>query len=455
MNRAARQSYRLRNRDLSQVRGAAATTGQLVQSLPRTFLPGVRCLLRVGRLERLKLLSAAIVAAVPFFFLTPFFHRLGDAAASTYLVFHLTNSFLVFSVIVGTAAGVHYWLLAAGALVVFYGTRRIVLALLMVCCLAGLFLLVEFRLPRFSEYAPISPAFAAVMKSLAVVGEALIVAGFVYLALRMAEAAESELEREYDRSENLLLNLMPTSIAARLKEHPDAIIADQFDAVTILFADIVDFTPRAGRLAPDELVRFLNRVFSEFDNLAEKHGLEKIKTIGDAYMVAGGMPETREGHATAIADMALEMLAVTARLATEFHEELTVRIGIHTGPAVAGVIGTRKLFYDVWGDTVNTASRMESHGSAGRIQVTDEAKLAIGHSFVFERRGTVEIKGRANAPPAATIARPKTSSRAMLFLACAVRHVVEETARNDLAAIAFRQFGTNCGCACHPNCCSC
>ena len=342
----------------------------------------------------LKLLSAAIVAAVPFFFLTPFFHRLGDAAASTYLVFHLTNSFLVFCVIVGTAAGVHYWLLAAGTLVVFFGTRRIKLALLMVCCLAGLFLMVEFRLPRFSEYAPISPAFAAVMKSLAVVGEALIVAGFVYLALRMAEAAESELEREYDRSENLLLNLMPTSIAARLKEHPDEIIADQFDAVTILFADIVDFTPRAGRLAPNELVRFLNRVFSEFDKLAEKHGLEKIKTIGDAYMVAGGMPETREGHATAIADMALEMLAVTARLATEFHEELAVRIGIHTGPAVAGVIGTRKLFYDVWGDTVNTASRMELHGSAGRIQVTDEAKLAIGNSFVFERRGTVEIKGK-------------------------------------------------------------
>ena len=334
-------------------------------------------------------------AAVPFFFLTPFFHRLGDAAASTYLVFHLTNSFLVFCAIVGTAAGVHYWLLAAGALVVFFGTRRIHIALLMVCCLAGLFLLVEFRLPRFTEYAPISPTLAAVMKSLAVVGEALIVAGFVYLALRMAEAAESELEREYDRSENLLLNLMPTSIAARLKEHPDAIIADHFDAVTILFADIVDFTPRAGRLAPNEVVRFLNRVFSEFDKLAQKHGLEKIKTIGDAYMVAGGMPETRDGHATAIAEMALDMLAVTARLATtEFHEELAVRIGIHTGPAVAGVIGTRKLFYDVWGDTVNTASRMESHGSTGRIQVTEEAKLAIGNSFVFERRGTVEIKGK-------------------------------------------------------------
>ena len=215
----------------------------------------------------LKLLSAAILAAVPFFFLTPFFHRLGDAAATTYLVFHLTNSFLVFCSIVGSAAGVHYWLLAAGALVVFFGTRRIHLALLMVCCLAGLFLLIEFRFPHFTEYAPISPTFAAVMKSLAVIGEALIVAGFVYLALRMAEAAESELEREYDRSENLLLNLMPSSIAARLKQNPDAIIADHFEEVTILFADIVDFTPRAGRLAPDELVRFLNRVFSEFDML--------------------------------------------------------------------------------------------------------------------------------------------------------------------------------------------
>src|SRR4029453_436110 len=161
----------------------------------------------------------------------------------------------------------------------------------------------------------------------------------------------------------------------------------------ILFADIVDFTPRACQSPPREVV-YLNRVFSEFDRLAEKHRLEKIKTIGDAYMVAGGMPDAQVGHAADVANMALEILDVTRKLSAELHEDLSVRVGIHTGPAVAGVIGTRKLFYDVWGDTVNTASRMESHGTAGKMQGTEEAKRALGGGFQFESRGTVDIKGK-------------------------------------------------------------
>ena len=136
------------------------------------------------------------------------------------------------------------------------------------------------------------------------------------------------------------------------------------------------------------------RVFSQFDRLAEKYRLEKIKTIGDAYMVAGGMPDPQVGHAADVANMALEILDVTRKLSSELHEDMAVRIGIHTGPAVAGVIGTRKLFYDVWGDTVNTASRMESHGSAGKIQVTEDTKRALGEGFQFERRGTVEVRGK-------------------------------------------------------------
>src|SRR4029453_16576086 len=160
----------------------------------------------------------------------------------------------------------------------------------------------------------------------------------------------------------------------------------------ILFADIVDFTPRACQSPPREVV-YLNRVFSEFDRLAEKHRLEKIKTIGDAYMVAGGMPDPQIGHAADVAKMALEILDVTRKLSAELREDLAVRVGIHTGPAVAGVIGTRKLFYDVWGDTVNPAFRMDSHRSAGKIQVTEDTKRALGEGFQFERRGTVEVRG--------------------------------------------------------------
>ena len=181
----------------------------------------------------------------------------------------------------------------------------------------------------------------------------------VYFAIRMMESAEVALEREFNRSENLILSLMPTSIALRLKNDPSEIIADHFDEVTILFVDIVEFIPRASQLPPRDVVRYLNRVFSQFDRLAEEYGLEKIKTIGDAYMVAGGMPDARVGHAADVANMALEILDVTTQLGRELHDNLTVRVGIHTGPAVAGVIGTRKLFYDVWGDTVNTAARME------------------------------------------------------------------------------------------------
>lgn len=228
---------------------------------------------------------------------------------------------------------------------------------------------------------------------------------FVYFLIfsgyRQLEAArelilvqKAQIEHEYQRSERLLENILPAPIAERLKREPDKIIADDLLQVTILFADIVDFTPRATRMRAPELVSFLNRVFTHFDDLADRHQLEKIKTIGDAYMIAGGMPEPRPDHASAVADMALEMLAVTKQISDEMGETLAVRIGIHTGPAVAGVIGTRKFFYDVWGDTVNTASRLESYGSPGRIQVSKETYEILSGHYTFEERGIIDIKGK-------------------------------------------------------------
>ena len=207
------------------------------------------------------------------------------------------------------------------------------------------------------------------------------------------ENQRAALEAEHARSEALLYNLLPEKIAARLKVDPNQTIADSLPRVAILFADIVDFTPRATSLPAEEVVRFLNRIFRTFDELTEHHGLEKIKTIGDAYMVAAGVPEPCDRPVHKVAEMALDMRQRTQTLSNEFPDGLQVRIGLHAGPAVAGVIGNKKLFYDVWGETVNTASRMESHGEPGRIQVTQAAKEELEDDYAFEPRGTVAVKG--------------------------------------------------------------
>ena len=166
----------------------------------------------------------------------------------------------------------------------------------------------------------------------------------------------------------------------------------------MLFADIVDFTPLSARLSASEVVAFLNTIFSEFDALADKHGLEKIKTIGDAYMVAAGLPESRPDHAEAIADMALEMQAAIAKFRCSTGDAVQLRLGMHSGPVVAGVIGTQKTTYDLWGDTVNTASRMESHGSAGVIQVTEATYVRLRERYAFSGPRTIEVKGRGQMP---------------------------------------------------------
>lgn len=207
-----------------------------------------------------------------------------------------------------------------------------------------------------------------------------------FLAMRM-------LGQERERSERLLLNILPASIAERLKSS-EASIADHSDAVTVLFADIVGFTPLSARKTPQALVQMLDRIFTEFDTLAEAHGLEKIKTIGDAYMAAAGLPERRADHAPAAARMAQGMLEAVARIAVETGEALAVRIGLHSGPVVAGVIGTKKFSYDMWGDTVNTASRMESHGVPGAVHCSAATAALLQHGFALTARGAVEVEGK-------------------------------------------------------------
>jgi len=205
--------------------------------------------------------------------------------------------------------------------------------------------------------------------------------------------ALAALRQEQAKSEALLLNILPRSIASKLKAQTRP-IADQFGAASILFADVVDFTPWSERLAPADVVGFLDHLFSHFDELAERHGLEKIKTIGDCYMAAAGVPTPRHDHARALALMALDMLEAMRSDDGVGQLGLELRVGINSGPVVAGVIGRKRFLYDLWGDAVNTASRMESHGAPGRIQITRATYELVADEFECEPRGTIAVKGK-------------------------------------------------------------
>ena len=210
---------------------------------------------------------------------------------------------------------------------------------------------------------------------------------------RALESAYEQLAAEQERSERLLLNILPETIAKRLKQQTST-IADSFNDVAVLFGDIVGFTELSSRISPPDLVELLNQIFSEFDRLADLHGLEKIKTIGDSYMVVSGLPIPRDDYAEAIADMALDMQRTLREFNDRTGQDFRIRIGIATGPVVAGVIGIKKFIYDLWGDTVNLASRMESHGIANRIQVTEVTYECLKDRYFLEKRGPIAVKGK-------------------------------------------------------------
>jgi adenylate cyclase len=247
------------------------------------------------------------------------------------------------------------------------------------------------QLPQLGP--PIAAADLKILRPVLVGGLFATLAACAYYARRATLIAEDALDRAHQRSEELLLNILPPSIATRLKLKPGT-IADGFTEVTVLFADIVGFTTLAARLPPDRIVGMLNDLFCTFDDLAGKLGLEKIKTIGDCYMIAGGLPEPRGDHCEAVAEMALEMLRLTREFSARAKESVTVRIGINTGPVVAGVIGKRKFIYDLWGDTVNTASRMESHGVPGMVQLSSASRERLASKYRMRARGVIDVKGK-------------------------------------------------------------
>ena len=234
--------------------------------------------------------------------------------------------------------------------------------------------------------------FTSAMLALNIIGTASIAFTLLASFAKERNAALMALRAEQESSEALLMNILPSSIVERLKAVQT--IADHFDSASILFADVVDFTPLSQRLPPAEVVGILDHLFSHFDALVEKHGLEKVKTIGDCYMAAAGVPDPRPDHARRAALLALDMRDMVRTSPAAGRPGLELRIGINSGPVVAGVIGTKRFLYDLWGDAVNTASRMESHGTPGEIQITRATYELLKDEFVCRRRGTVSVKGR-------------------------------------------------------------
>jgi adenylate cyclase len=341
----------------------------------------------VWRVQVINIVAAAIFAAVPLL------HRFGELVAPLTFICSAYVVLFINCWNTGTGTGVQFFFLVAACMVVLQlGIERIALAGTLAAVAAGLIITLEFLVPRNTG---LQPAWAQpVGFVLSTISACVMVVVTVWYALREIVRAEAVMEVEYDRSEALLANIMPASIAARLKDPANNVIADKYDDASVLFADIADFTEKASDIAPDKLIRFLNRLYGDFDALVDKHGLEKIKVSGDSYMVVSGVPWPRRDHVEALADLALDMAATANRLKDSHGHALPLRIGLATGPVVAGVVGSRRFFYDVWGDAVNVASRMEATDAVGRIQVPENVYERLKSDFVLEERGDVNVKGK-------------------------------------------------------------
>jgi adenylate cyclase len=340
-----------------------------------------------SRVQIINVVSALVFASVPLL------HRFGGLVAPLVLCSAGYLSIFVITWTIGTGSGLQFFFLVVVCVVVLQlGVEHVKLALTLAAVGAGLMTTLEFLVPRDTG---VQPAWATSLGFvIATTSACAMVVATLWYAMRGVARAEAVMEVEYDRSEALLANIMPASIAARLKDPARNIIADKYDDASVLFADIADFTERASDTAPEEIIQFLNRLYTAFDALVDKYGLEKIKVSGDCYMVVSGVPWPRRDHVAALAQLALDMKDAAAAIKDPHGRQVALRIGLATGPVVAGVVGSRRFFYDVWGDAVNVASRMESTDSIGRIQVPETVYERLKNDFVFEERGEVNVKGK-------------------------------------------------------------
>jgi adenylate cyclase len=339
----------------------------------------------------------------------PLLHRFGSTVGPVAFASIIYVNIFVTCSLIGTDTGMQMQFLAVAAgTILFLGTDHPRLIALFSLSAVILIFALQIYVPHNTGLFPASTVFVNFVIGIPLT--CAILCSVVYYAVREAARAEATAEREFARSEALLENILPASIAVRLKNRAQAVIADRFDGASVLFADMAGFTARTSDTPPDQLVLFLNRVFSDFDRLVESHGLEKIKTTGDAYMVVSGVPTARLDHARALALLALDMRASAADLNDLQGRRVPIRIGMASGPVVAGVVGTRKFFYDVWGDAVNVASRMESSGEEGKIQVSEAIHDQLKDEFELEARGPVEIKGKGRIQTWFLIDRKRAAS---------------------------------------------
>jgi adenylate cyclase len=340
------------------------------------------------QLAVVNLTTAPILAALPLL------HRFSSAAAPFVLAL-VGDAFIFFvGARLGTGTGLFFYYSNLTALgILFLGTERILLTVTLGIVAAASIIALHMFVPHSTGIASPERLFYGNFV-VNVAASSAVLYGLIFYAVRQFVHAEDLLEQEHERSESLLTNILPPHIASRLKQRANAVIADAYPEASVLFADMAGFTARASDTAPEDLVRFLNGVYTKLDNLVERHGLEKIKTTGDAYMAVSGVPEALPDHAAALADLALDIQETLQGLVDPKGRAVPVRIGIASGPVVAGVIGTRKFFYDVWGDTVNTASRMESTGEIGKIQVAPATHALLADRFEFQERGVIEVRGK-------------------------------------------------------------
>lgn len=327
------------------------------------------------------LVSATLTA------LTPLTHRFGRSVAAVYLgiVFYSTLFFFVSEL--GRDSGIQLNYIAAGAITItILGAKRARLSSLLIFVGLVMHLVTWFAFPVGKAAAALTPELISQIYIQSATTIMIILAVVVYYILKLSEAAQ-------ERSDALLANTLPDLVAERLMVNPEGVIADRHDNATVMFADLRDFTPLSTQLGPETTVGLLDEMFSAFDDLADKYGVEKIKTIGDAYMAVAGAPRSHEDHAHAILSLACEMRRAVERLAQATGLPLKLRIGVETGPIVAGVIGRSKFAYDVWGETVNIAARLQPLSDPGEILVGDRAKQALGAKYAFRSFGAPVLQG--------------------------------------------------------------